>query len=125
MEIAALPVPAAFTGISPDTQGNAPDAPRGRRASALVKGDVGRGMPDEVILQGEVLRDKQYTYSKPKSQGADLHGNAQREGNASYSPPKTPKDAYTLRTALDAYQENIQVAARSVHASTYQIDIYV
>lgn len=125
MEIAALPVPAAFGGIVPEPRGNAHEAPRGQRAAALVKSGGGRGVPDEVILQGEVLRKEQYTYSKPKNNGSDLQGEAHREGHTKYAPPGTPTDAYTLRRAVNAYQEQAQVDTRRAGAPAHQIDVYV
>ena len=127
MEIAALPVPTAFTGITPESRSTAHDAPRGQRAAALVKSGAGGGLPDEVILQGEVLRKDNYTYSKPKKpQGSELQGEAQKErNNSSYSTPRKPVDSYTQRIALNAYQEGMNTDIRNSGASLHHIDVYV
>jgi hypothetical protein len=125
MEITALPVPLFPYGSAPGSQGNTARQPAGRQEAGLpVRGGAG-GVPDEVVLQGEVLRNNQYTYSKPETRGDDLEGEASREHRSRYSYPQTPVDPYSLRSAIDAYKENAEVNAGVVQNSLHQIDVYV
>lgn len=130
MEIAALPVPVFPFGGMPEAKGNAQDAARQQdRGAAIGLPASGRsnGVPDEVVLQGEILgknqRNSQDTYSKPKNSGVDLQGEAYRERHRNYTP--APGDSYTLRTAINAYQENAQPAAVTLRDTEHMIDVFV
>lgn len=126
MEIAALPVPVFPFGITPNAKESAQDAARQQGAGTAIglPGSSRKGgLPDEVVLQGEILRKDQYTYSRPKSSGSDLQGEAFKEQRRAYT--HSPVDSYTIRTAINAYQENTQSSAATLSATDHIIDVFV
>lgn len=131
MKISAFPVVVSNpnTALTPDRNAGNGSArarngvPGSNTAVVIARGvaNVSANDPEGQVLQGEVLFNRSTPRSSPAS-SFDGYTSSQRE-RPGYEP-RPPANNFSRRTAIEAYQQNEDIAQNGLANAVGSIDVY-